>query len=382
MKRLVPLFAALVLGLLAVEMGLRLAQRVRYGTPVLSLLPGYRDARFQLSPFLVFGPRLGWQIPGKPVPELAVFNEQGFRHHGPLPTREPGEIRVLALGGSTTENVWNEAGIHWPLVAQCLLRERGYRIRIFNGAMSAYSSAHSLVRLQFDAVEHDPDMLVVMHAVNDLVVNYTAFARGRDVDPNYLVRYGTRGFTGELGPEDIVLSRVLRAFTMRLAPSREAVIPPGLWPDTIEGGLRLFERNLRTLTGVARASGIDPVLVTMPYSREAVHYATLADAGDGGVGLGRLPEPGRFWRDMDRYNEATRTQAARLDVPLVDMASLLVAEPNDFVDPVHYSTVGILHFAEAFADGLIPLLPAPDSGYQPSEVRECGLLTQALETVH
>ena len=117
---------ALLITFVACEVTLRVYQRLARGVPLTTFLPYYRETRFQLSPFLVFGPRIDWQIPDKRRPELAYFNEQGIRVQGEVGPKFPGEFNIFAQGGSTTEDVWNGAGIHWPLVLECELRAAGH----------------------------------------------------------------------------------------------------------------------------------------------------------------------------------------------------------------------------------------------------------------
>ncbi len=366
---------AVLATLIGLELGLRGFQYVRHGTPVFSFLPGYRDARFQLSPFLVFGPRIDWQLPGKRIPELARFNSQGFRLSEPVPAKEPGEFRIIALGGSTTEDVWNDAGIHWPLVAQCSLRRQGFPVRILNGAMSAFTTAHSLVRLQFDVLEYEPDMVVVMDAVNDLTVNYVAAAKGKPVDPNYLVKYGDRGYTGDVDASDVVLSRLARLLRGRMRSGRDPVIPREEWSYDLEVGAQFFARNLRHIGATAVRSDVEAVLITMPYSRDPLNYADVLERrAPDQPGLGMLPAQDRFMSDMDRYNAVIRSVAAEQGMGLVDMAALLRAGPADFVDPVHKSTAGILNFGTTFASALMPQLKSRAATRPLPMLRECELL--------
>ena len=84
----------------------------------------------------------------------------------------PDEFRIITLGGSTTEDVWTEDGLHWPLWLERALKTPDLNARVYNTGMSAYTTAHSLVRLEFDVLDYQPDLVIVMHNVNDLVVNY------------------------------------------------------------------------------------------------------------------------------------------------------------------------------------------------------------------
>jgi lysophospholipase L1-like esterase len=243
--------------------------------------------------------------------------------------------------------------------------------------MSAYSTAHSLVRLQFGLVEHDPDMILVMHAVNDLTVNYAAAALGQEVDPHYLVKYGARGYTGEIDAGDIVLSRVVRGIRNRLWPRREASLPPAAWAYDLERGVGFFSRNLRSIAHWAAAEGVDLGLLTMPYSRDPSHYAVLQGVREAAApGMGVLPEQHIFSLDMDRYNQATREVAQEEGILLLDMATYLQEREGDMVDPVHYSTAGILRFGEIVARTLAPSLPVPAGDSLPGAIRECTLLAE------
>jgi hypothetical protein len=167
-KNILALTFGLGFALVAAETGLRAYQKVAKGVPFFTLLPGYQHSmRFPLSPFLAFGPRLNEQLEGKQNPQTAFFNHQGFRTHDTLGARPAGQYRIIALGGSTTVDRSNVEGIHWPLIAEQEVQRAGRGdVRIYNAAMSAYSSAHSLVRLEFDILPYQPDMLLIMHRVS------------------------------------------------------------------------------------------------------------------------------------------------------------------------------------------------------------------------
>jgi len=345
--------------LLVAEVGLRAYQRIAAGVPLLAFLPAYHERTFPLSPFLVFGPRIDWQIPNKTHPETAYFNDQGFRTRERLGPKPPAELRMIALGGSTTEDVWNDAGIHWPLVAERALHAAGRTdVRIYNGAMSAYTTAHSLVRLSFDALQYEPDFVVVMHNVNDLLVVYGAGAQGKPVDANYLVKYGRKSLTGALDESDVVLSRLwvfLRERIRRLSPQGP---PPPLEHYDLESGRRLFERNLRSLVAVARAHGAEAILVTMPLARSPLRFDETAALARGGV-LDRMPPHERFLADFDAYNESVRRVGAELGAPVIDAARLVPSDDRLFADLVHTTTAGAEVMGESVAKKLREILPPP-----------------------
>lgn len=358
-KELALMVASTLTVLIAAEVGLRAFQYLRDGTDPLTLLPGDRQSVFPRSPFLPFGPRVGWRFERAGNPAWTQFNDLGLRMPGSLPEREPGEVRILALGGSTTENVWNELGIHWPLAFECLARRDGRDdLRMLNAGMSAYSSAHSLVRYQLDLVETNPDVVLIMHNINDLTVSYHAALADTVVDPSYLVKYGKKGYTGQVDGSDVVLSRLaslVRSRLLRTSSSPQALPEPSMYD--LSAGARFFRRNLVSLVRAVEASGAVPVLLTMPRSRDPA-WVELGRQGDmDTAGLGRLPEAVDFFSDFDRFNDVIRGVAGDRGVPLIDMAGALVEGPDTFVDVVHYSTEGVRSFAStlyAAADSFLP----------------------------
>ena len=114
-----------------------------------------------------------------------------------------------------------------------------------------------------DVLAYDPDLVIVMENINDLTIPYRAALTGDAVDQNYLVRYGSKEMTGAIDQDDVVPIRVLRAVGNRLRPDppRE----PLVGPVDVEPGAALFERNLKSITGIAAVHGVPLLLLlTMP----------------------------------------------------------------------------------------------------------------------
>jgi len=350
-------FGAL-LAFAAGEIGLRVWHRVAAGTPFLAFLPGWHQRTFPLSPFLVFGPRVDWQLEGKASPETSYWNAQGFRTHETLGPRPPGEVRVIALGGSTTEDVWNDAGIHWPLVVEERIHAAGRDdVRVYNAAMSAYTTAHTLVQLELDVLPYQPDLVLVMHNVNDLLVVYSAATQGRPLDSSYHVKYAHKSLTGYKDESDVVVSRLVSFVRDRWARLFPPPPRPPLQDYDLQAGLRIFERNLRSTIAVARANGAEVVLVTMPASRTEARFEVVDSLSRQGL-LDSNPSHERFLEDFDRYNDAVRRVGAECNAPVIDAAALLPADDALFADLVHTTTAGVRAMGDVVAAELLPLLPA------------------------
>jgi lysophospholipase L1-like esterase len=358
--RLLLSAATLLACALVAEIGMRVYQRAAFGIPLTTAFPDWRVDPMPYSPFLAFGPRVDYEMPGKAEPALARFDSRGFRTVEEVLPKIKDEIRLVALGGSTTEDLWNSSGRHWPwLLEQHLQKSTDDRIRVLNGGMSAYATAHSLIRSSFDLPDLDADAVLVMHNINDLTAVYFAIAADRELDAHYAAKYLTRGYTGIRRDEDVVRSRFLRFLRGRLFPARveRPDVPDA--PETLARGVELFSRNLRSIGAVARAHGVEPIFMTMPFSASEEHYlATLAgDVATGSVGIGPVPNHARLLRDLARYNLATIEVAAETGTTVIDMAAL-PWDKSHFVDIVHYSDAGSEAFAARLAEQLAPLLEA------------------------
>lgn len=353
------LIASLLLLLLLAEASLRLYQRLTLGTPIFAVFPDWRVESMAYSPYLAFGPRVNFQAPGKRRPELARFDERGFRTTEPLWPKPAHELRIVTLGGSTTEDMWNASGRHWPWYLEQGLDSLAARdVRVLNGGMSAYATTHSLIRTAFDVTELQADLLLVMHNINDVTAAYHAIAADTSLDPHYAVKYRSRGYTGLRGEADVVWSRLARFLAGRFKRSRENTAPLRDDPAIMAEGARLFQRNLRSIVAVARAHGIRPVLLTMPFSRSLRRFETTksGQVRIGSVDIGKLPSSEQFFRDLENYNRATVALGDTLDVTVVDMAALAPWSEDLFVDTVHLSDAGSARFGRTLVSALAPQL--------------------------
>ena len=348
------------------EVALRGLQYLQAGTRVTAFLPQHRETRFKLSPFLVFGPRLDWQIPGKRYPEHAYFNSQGFRTREIVGAKSPSEFRIIAIGGSTTEDVWTEDGLHWPLWLERELRGAGLAgVRVYNAGMSAYSSAHTLIRLAFDVLEYEPDMVIVMDNINDLTVNYHAAIAGTPVDAHYRVKFGGKRHTADIDESDVVVSRVAHSIRARLQGQREVTVP-----DTydISAGRDYFRRNLTNTHALLSTRGVALVLLTMPSCSAEAVYRQVEFHGRRQFS-DPLPSFARFQRDFASYNDVVRSVAQQRNAMLVDMARLFGADQQYFSDFVHYNAAGSQRFGTLLAGALAPAVRAQLARPAPAALR-------------
>lgn len=124
-----------------------------------------QEPYFQYHPFAAFN----W-IPNARFLKQKV-NSQGFVSTREIPfSKEPGEFRIITLGGSSTVGNGNVDEQTYPRILEKLMQERflGRKINLINGAAGGYTTRESLGYLQARLIYYRPDIVIVMHGWNDM----------------------------------------------------------------------------------------------------------------------------------------------------------------------------------------------------------------------
>jgi len=299
----------------------------------------------------------------------------GYRGDAFPLSKPEGEYRIVALGGSTTYTVAvQDYRSSYPHLLERELRDRGFpRVRVINAGVPGYMSWESLANLQFRVLDLEPDMILVYHGVNDV------FARM--VWPPETYRgdnSGALGPTARAGSEVPWFERsaALRVFRVRFglnssagalernfaAPAKSGhgwdywnQVRAGRYPSGLFSRVpaekmlrrnppRFFRRNMEGIVALARASGVEPVLVSFSYSQEMADDPLVS-------------EPFRL--GISQHNAVTAGIARRYDVPFFDFAAVFPAAPEIWANGFHVNREGAALKARFFADFLVAsgLLP-------------------------
>ena len=342
----------------------------------LGLLTDTSDTQFfkhsTYSPFLMFGPHVSVSF-GQTNGPAAVWNAQGFRLDGDLPLKKPdNEYRIIAIGGSTTENLDNGMNLHYPEEARKLLLHTSHHrtINIVNSGMAGFSTAQSLIRLQFDLLAFHPDMITVMHNINDLMVNvfpqseyHSAYA-DKYFDPVFARTYDIRDtFIGKLRiavffGRKLMDLRTIIAGTVMHTPRGDLVstMKTSSLPMTLRAADE-FKNNLIAIAAIAKAHNIRVVFMSQP--------AVFTEA-EIGLAFGQkeynarvsYPQIAEFKSAFEYYNAIIALIARTQDVYYIDMYSRFGHDEKYFNDMVHYNVDGVHRFAEIYAHQLDEILEA------------------------
>lgn len=271
------------------------------------------------------------------------------------------EYRILALGGSTTKDPRVPLEENYPAKLQEILRQAypDLQVTVLNGGRDWYSSRHSLINYTGYGAWFRPDLVLVMHAINDVYRSFSPEKYARfDYDELYSHFYGA---------------------------SINGAEPPSFDRQLLKGARNLL--GIDEKRGFREADvGVDK-FVSLPSFQKNMerlgHYilsdsAELIFIGQGSLYNDTMIQPERWrigfhhefctWeegsqvfyptyqamhRAMHTYNATTRQVAANLNVPYVNADSALPRTLDFFNDDVHYTDAGSSRLAELVAETIL-----------------------------
>jgi len=355
-KNIFITFVFIGLTLLLLELGVR-AYMNRFATPKMK-------AQYVLSSDELLN-QSGAQQTLRPVPlltylpEFQHLNNLGYRDEDDTEIPKPADtFRIAALGGSTTYGTGTASAAEaYPAQLEHILEEDyGYiNVDVVNAGVPTWNTWNSVSNLAFRVLEVEPDLLLIFHGIND------TFARS--VSPECYHRespyYGLPpnwGFFRQQGFNygSSTLYRFLGVNTGQLPdPTGQALgievqlTRPICRNDELDverltgvenNPPHFFERNMRSMIGIARIHEINVMLSTWTYF-ELESYAELAVA---------------------QHNAITEALADQYNLPFYDLHQNLPRDPALWTDDLqHMNAAGNLVQAQLYAQyiheaGLIP----------------------------
>lgn len=266
-----------------------------------------------------------------PPPKVDENGNYYFRHKkNPTPKQKAqNTFRIITVGGSTTANerVFYSDKTDYANELEKLLNQNSINknYEVLNAGADAYSTAQSLINIQFRLLEFEPNLIILMHNVNDRSVNY--FGKGAEGDysnkyleevflnPELQVGYSFYGF--------LFQSRLLAKLGLpELLASKGSIN----YKNETENGERIFKRNLTNIAQICKQNNVKLMLLSQPNSLSKFYFED---------------EKAQIFL----YDQIIKEVAEKNEVYFVDMFSEMGQEQNLFVDPVHYSLKGIHKFS-------------------------------------
>ncbi len=277
-------------------------------------------------------------------------------------TNQPGSIKILTLGGSTTYGPRLKREQAYPAVLERLLKDRyphNY-FEVFNAGVPWHTSMHSLLRYVGIYSSWKPNMVIVMHAFNDIFQT----SEGKLTTGRYREDYGH--FFGALGervnPKDQFMQMVTgtlknnwfaRTWYSDLYPAES--IPDTRQVDLLRS-LPSFQKNLSELVTRIRNDGAIVVLLTQPSlyqdkmsekERQQLFYDFYYK--DYAI----VPPIKSQLSAMETFNQSVREIAETHHALLVDLEHLFPKSSEFMYDDVHYTVKGAEKVAKEIADRVL-----------------------------
>jgi hypothetical protein len=256
--------------------------------------------------------------------------------------RAPGTLRVWVASASYALGGNLEAEAIFPVRVGDVLKRRGVAAEVLNAGRVGVTVRDNMAELERDGPRWRPDVVVL-------------YQMSTDVDELSRLLLGKRGLEAAAGAEGLdwgarfVERTTVQPLLKEHVSSRVTLERP--LADTLgPEGERAFEARVRAFVASVRALGARPVLVTFATS----HARTTPGRMPLHVFRFNIRLSRRGWHDtVDAWNRVLVRVAADEQVPLVDVAAVLLGRTEAFVDFVHFTADGHVQVARLLADALV-----------------------------
>jgi hypothetical protein len=300
-----------------------------------------------------------------------ITDSNGFIENGNISQENP-EIRIIFLGGSTTEALFVETKNRFPsIVERNLRKELNRTVVVHNSGVSGNNSMHSNLVLAGKGIPLKPNFAVLMHNINDLSLLSKTASYWIAPSSRTLINENNR-FVNTL--EDSSRSYtfyVLKSIKNILFPNLYAYLFPRLFPniylhrDEFEGFRNKllndhldeienqFISSITTFINLSRAWNIEPILMTQ-FNRINIDDIALKRLFKASPNISLSPE--EFVSSYKKFNKIIRDVAKQNDVLLIDLAVLIPSSEKFLYDTVHLNDEGSIKAGELISNHLIEII--------------------------
>ncbi len=287
------------------------------------------------------------------------IDAQGFIE--PAAVHDRAQVTLVFLGGSTTECLYMEETQRFPYQVGRRLEQLWRRpVHAFNAGKAGNNSLHSLNVLVNKIIPLRPDLVIMLHNINDLIIllyEGSYWNSNRYKTPILEITPTVGKSLGDLWGicRDAAVPRLARAVAGLRAqwdrPAREFETPGRrleIQPDRLTAA---FRTNLQLFVEICRIQGLTPVLLT-----QASRFTPVPD--DFTQALLRRQEQAYgivyedFQRLFARFNEEIRTVGQTLGISVIDLARAIPPDAVHLYDAVHLTPQGAALAAEVISTGL------------------------------
>jgi lysophospholipase L1-like esterase len=278
------------------------------------------------------------------------------------------QFTLVFLGASTTACIYMDEENRFPYrVGRMLEKETGLKVNSYNSGVGGNNSLHSIDILINKLLPLRPQMVVMLHNINDLGILL--------LENTYWGKKTDRAVLGELKLSWKEVSKQIVELTIPNIYDEKKKLTAWIWwkrrkpADGLSENddfkklrgrkispdktflLREFKANLQTFIDICRTRDIVPVLMTQHNRFRENPDKVVLD-----LVKGRGITYADFKDLYDRFNEAIREVGARNGVLVIDLAKKIPQEKEYMYDSVHLTDQGSRLAAQAIAAELPPLV--------------------------
>src|SRR3989344_1144616 len=299
-----------------------------------------------IVPFRMFGP--DWYAKEGDI--RYIVGRHGERY--PF-TKAEGTFRIVAIGGSTTQQ--QVEGIDFPRRLEELLQKQYPEkvIEVINVGNSSYPTAHFIILLSLDIISWNPDLIIASENINDLTATYF---------PNFALDYGNKfsneAFLAQSSRMQVlfgwsrlywVLRSRLEAFSYRMLEAADIVYTRKSYGNNppLESSA-VFRRNWETILSIAHAKNIPIIMASQPLE-PSEEYWDLHMRYKKYNNVSVYPLHAEFLSHHTMFNDIIKKVAGLPGAYFLDNAAVFSGKKELFSDFVHYTRTGIEQLAKNYA---------------------------------
>lgn len=273
----------------------------------------------------------------------------------------PDTYRIVSFGGSTTASRVGDQ--HYPALLQEELRRRAKtdNVEVINVGNQAYATPHSIILLAIDVISWQPDLVILSHNFNDLIVMYwpgfrldywNKYTHEFYMDPDYANRNSWSNDGFQHSRLYRFLSSRLKRISLGANPQSTTIRRQSYGEIDLRQAESVFERNLKTFINIAESHGISVMLGTQPLEPSKEYFLNhMAHKPYNDVVV--YPPHNEFLKHHAAYNRVLREVSEEMDVDLVDNETIFGGNVVYFTDFVHYTEMGLRKLADNYATVIV-----------------------------
>jgi lysophospholipase L1-like esterase len=311
-------------------------------------------------------------FPGVTGLQMITTDRQGFRSDPPVDYTRKSRLRIVALGGSTTEEFVLDDRATWTHRLQEELKAQHVDVEVINAGMSGTRTVHHVASLRY-VLRFEPDIAIFLIGHNDwsegirrsmypfmtgerLRASNTLLVRAiRRIGHLYLPRGASAKNFPRLpdGSVPDVPPQYRTVISIRTAegPRVWSRPRPPVVPTVVDEG---FRRELVELAETCRVAKIRCLVMTQPSA-----YQQNADPGyvEALQRRAAVPDPiADFVIYVQRYSDYLRTFASQNGLALCDLTSQVRPSFEVFYDSHHYNITGARRIGALVKDCVMKML--------------------------